>query len=84
MIFDTERKIEITKRIGERIREVRLELGISQAELGMRLGYAESSTAQVVIARFEHGKGQGMDFYTLLCISKITGKSLYYFLGSEF
>lgn len=50
--FDTHRM----KKIGERIKELRNEIGISQTELARRLDYSDSENVKGTISQWEKGK----------------------------
>lgn len=83
-ILDMENKRAIAQTISTRIREARKATGMNQTDFGVALGYENRPTAQAVVARMESGKMLEYELYTILCISKVTGKSLYYFLGSDY
>lgn len=44
------------KPIGERIREFRKTLNLTQSEFGKQMGFDDKKTAQVVVAKLESGK----------------------------
>ena len=62
--------------IGERIRQRRMELGLSQRELARRMGYSDNST----LARIEQGK---VDVYQnkIVQFSEVLDVSIAYLMG---
>ena len=68
----------ITMRIGDRIKQRRMELGWSQRELASKMGYSDNST----LARIEKGK---VDVYQnkVVQFSEILGVSIAYLMGWE-
>lgn len=62
--------------IGERIKQRRMELGLSQRELARRMGYSDNST----LARIEQGK---VDVYQnkIVQFSEVLGVSIAYLMG---
>lgn len=66
------------EQIGRRIRSAREEGGLTQAELGDRLGVSHS-----VISDLERGIPKKVDLFDLEKIGEILGKPLSYFLGQD-
>ena len=64
--------------IGEKIKQRRMELGLSQRELARRMGYSDNST----LARIEQGK---VDVYQnkIVQFSEVLGVSIAYLMGWE-
>ncbi len=67
---------------GPRIRQARMELGLSQDELAARLQVQNVILSQKCISRMEKGERFITD-YELLILSKVLKKDLYWLLGEE-
>jgi len=67
-----------TPTIGSRIRQARIDCGLSQLELGQQLGYGSATALS-----FIETEQRGIDAYMLAQISHITGKEITYFYDNK-
>ena len=67
---------------GERVREARIKLGITQDVLAARLQVAGLQTGQMAVSRLESGKRVVAD-YELPILAEVLGVSVNWLLGIE-